>query len=109
MATTQKFATFEDLIASSDRPVLVDFYAAWCGPCQLMAKVLDEINGELKSKLKIVKINTEKYPELASRHQIHALPTLVLFRDGQAVDRIEGLMPTPQLLAYLQTFVNQEG
>ena len=103
MATTQEFTSFEDLIANSELPTLVDFYAPWCGPCQLMAKILQEVNSELKSQLRIVKINTDKYPAIASRHQVYALPTLVLFKDGQPVDRIEGAMPANQLTEHLRS------
>ena len=103
MATTQEFTSFEDLIANSELPTLVDFYAPWCGPCQLMAKILQEVNSELKSQLRIVKINTDKYPAIASRHQVYALPTLVLFKDGQPVDRIEGAMPANQLIEHLRS------
>lgn len=105
MAVKQQFSSFDDLIATSDRPILVDFYANWCGPCQLMAKVLHEVNSALASKLKIVKIDTEKYPELAAKHQVYALPTLILFRDGQPIDRIEGVMPAPKLLDHLQALL----
>ncbi|MBD1910181.1 MULTISPECIES: thioredoxin [unclassified Leptolyngbya] len=102
MAVKQEFSSFESLITDSDQPVLVDFYANWCGPCQLMAKILEEVNQSLKSQIKIIKIDTEKYPELASRYHIYALPTLVLFSQGKPVDRIEGVVPAHQLIAHLQ-------
>ncbi|MGG6292993.1 thioredoxin [Leptolyngbya sp. AN02str] len=102
MAVKKQFATFEELIAESDVPLLVDFYAPWCGPCQMMARFLEEVNGEMKSKLRIVKINTDNYPELATKYQIHALPTLVLFKRGEAVDRIEGVLRPHQLIQRLK-------
>ncbi len=67
-----------------------------------MAKVLEQVNAELKDKVKIVKINTDNYPALASQHQIQALPTLVVFNRGQAIDRIEGVVPADQLMHRLQ-------
>jgi thioredoxin len=103
MATTQAFTNFDEVIANSELPTLVDFYAPWCGPCQLMAKILQEVNSELKSQLRIVKINTDKYPAIASRYRVYALPTLILFKDGQPVDRIEGAMPTHQLVEHLRS------
>ncbi|MBD2256848.1 thioredoxin [Pseudanabaena sp. FACHB-2040] len=102
MATKQQFQSFSDLLTESDRPVLVDFYANWCGPCKMMAGVLEQVNEQLKQQLKIVKIDTERYPDLAKQHRIHALPTLVLFKAGQPVDRIEGVLPADQLVQRLQ-------
>jgi len=103
MATTKKtFGSFAELLAQSDVPVLVDFYAAWCGPCQMMAPVLENVKETLKGKLQVVKINTEKYPDLASTYNIYALPTLILFKDGEPSERIEGYQTAEQLIPYLQ-------
>lgn len=102
MATKQQFSSFADLLAQSDRPVLVDFYATWCGPCQMLAPILEQVNSQLSDKLKVVKIDTDRYPQLASEYQIHALPTLLLFKQGQAVDRIEGVLVAEQLIQRLQ-------
>lgn len=103
MAIKQQFQSFSDLLAESKIPVLVDFYATWCGPCQMMAGILNQVNNELKGQLKIVKIDTDKYPQIASQHQVAALPTLVLFKAGQPIDRIEGVLPAPQLVAHLRS------
>ncbi len=97
MAVKQQFSSFEEMIGGSDEPVLVDFYADWCGPCQMMSKILVQVGSEMKGEVKIVKIDTEKYPQIASQHSIHALPTLVLFNQGQPVDRIEGVLTAEQL------------
>lgn len=102
MATKQTFSSFADLLAQSEVPVLVDFYATWCGPCQMMAPILQQVGQQLKGQIKIVKIDTDRYPQIASQHQIHALPTLVLFKQGQAVDRIEGVQVAAQLVQRLQ-------
>ena len=93
------------MLAASDVPVLVDFYAAWCGPCQMMVPILEQVNAQLRDKLRIVKIDTEAYPGLASEYQVYALPTLVLFKQGNPVDRIEGVMQAPQLIQHLQTLL----
>lgn len=103
MTTKKEFASFEDMLAGSELPVLVDFYATWCGPCQMMAKILVQVNSQLKDQLQIVKIDTDRYPEIATQHQIHALPTLVLFKDGQPVDRIEGVLTAEDLVPRLQS------
>ena len=105
MATKQQFNSFEELLSGSDLPVLVDFYADWCGPCQMMAPIVEQVNAQMQQKLRVVKINTDKYPHLASQHHIHALPTLVLFKQGKPVDRIEGVMPADALIQRLQTLV----
>jgi thioredoxin len=102
MATKRQFRSFDDMLAGADLPVLVDFYAAWCGPCQMMAGILPQVSAQLKGQLKIAKIDTEKYPQIASQHGITALPTLVLFKAGQPVDRIEGVLPADQLVARLK-------
>ncbi|MTJ22249.1 thioredoxin [Dolichospermum sp. UHCC 0352] len=102
MATKKQFNSFEEMLSGSDVPVLVDFYADWCGPCQMMVPILEKVNLELKDKLRIVKIDTEKYTELASQYGIAALPTLVLFKQGKPVDKIEGVMQAAQLVQHLQ-------
>ncbi|GCL39456.1 MAG: thioredoxin [Sphaerospermopsis kisseleviana] len=105
MTTKKQFNSFEEMLSGSDVPVLVDFYAEWCGPCQMMGPILEQVNLQLKDRLRIVKIDTEKYTQLASQYQIAALPTLVLFKNGQPVDRIEGVLQAPELIQHLQTLV----
>lgn len=104
MAIKQQFNSFEELLSNSELPVLVDFYASWCGPCQMMAPIVEQVNAQMK-QLRVVKIDTDKYPQLASQHHIHALPTLVLFKQGKPIDRIEGVMPADALIQRLQTKV----
>ncbi|AOW99476.1 thioredoxin [Moorena producens PAL-8-15-08-1] len=105
MAVKKQFTTFQELLSGSDVPVLVDFYAIWCGPCQMMAPILEQVNAELKDRLKVVKIDTDKYPQLASQYGIEALPTLVLFKNGQPQQRIEGLRPAEDLIQLLQPLI----
>ena len=102
MTTKKQFNSFEEMLSGSDLPVLVDFYAEWCGPCQMMVPILEQVNNQLKDRLRIVKIDTEKYGNLASQYQISALPTLVLFKQGQPVGRIEGVMEAQQLVQHIQ-------
>ena len=96
MAVKQTFNSFQELLAHSDVPVLVDFYATWCGPCQMMAPILEEVNQEMSQQIQIVKIDSDKYPALASEYQITALPTLMLFKKGQPVGRHEGVLRAPE-------------
>ena len=105
MAVKKQFSSFQDLLDNSQIPVLVDFYATWCGPCQMMAPILEEVGANLRDRLQIVKIDTDKYPNLASKYQVEALPTLVLFKDGQPAERIEGVQQAQQLIQRLSTLV----
>ncbi len=105
MAIKKQFTSFQDLLNQSDKPVLVDFYATWCGPCQMMAPLLEQVGHQLKDRLQIVKIDSDRYPNLAQRYGIQALPTLVLFKNGEPVDRIEGLMQGPQLVMHLNSLL----
>ncbi len=105
MAVKKQFTSFQDLLSGSDLPILVDFYATWCGPCKMMVPILDKVNAQLKGRLQVVKIDTDKYPQLASQYEIHALPTLVLFKDGQPFERIEGVVPAEQLIQRLQNLI----
>ena len=105
MTVKKQFSSFEDLLESSNVPVLVDFYATWCGPCQMMTPILEQVGANLRDRLQVVKIDTDKYPNLASKYQVEALPTLVLFKDGQPAERIEGVLQAPQLIQHLNTLV----
>jgi thioredoxin len=101
-AKKQTFNSFDDLLQNSDKPVLVDFYATWCGPCQLMVPILNEVSETLKDIIAVVKIDTEKYPSLANKYQIEALPTFILFKDGKLWDRFEGALPANQLVERIE-------
>ncbi len=105
MAVKKQFDSFEELLQGSEIPLLVDFYAPWCGPCQIMAGVLEKLSEQVKDKAQVVKINTDNYPALATQYKVSALPTLVLFKNGQPVDRIEGVMQPNQLFDRLQPWL----
>lgn len=105
MTVKKQFNSFEEMINSADSPILVDFYATWCGPCQMMASELEQVNLVLGQRLKIVKIDTDKYPNIASKYQVQALPTLMLFKEGRPVEKMEGAMPANQLIPHLENFL----
>jgi thioredoxin len=108
-ATKKTFTSFQELIDESDVPVLVDFYATWCGPCKLASEMCGRLAGmpEFKDKLKFVKIDTEKYAELSSKWKVEGLPTFVLFHRGKVLDRIEGLPSEAQMRDRLNYFLQQ--
>ena len=93
--------TFESIIADN-KLVLVDFWAPWCGPCRMVAPVLDEIAGEHGDKVTIVKVNTDENQAVASKHGIMSIPTMMLFKDGEKIDQMVGALPKPQIMAKLE-------
>jgi thioredoxin 2 len=94
-------ATFERIVADSDVPVLVDFYADWCGPCKTMAPILDDVARSWMGRALVLKLDTDRNPEAAARYRISGIPTLVLFRDGKEVKRQVGGVPRPAVEAML--------
>jgi thioredoxin len=102
MATKKQFKNFAELLSDSDKPLLVDFYATWCGPCRMLVPILDQVSTLMKDQIQVVKIDTERYPALASEYNIHALPTLVLFKAGKPIERIEGVLPPEDIVSRLQ-------
>jgi len=85
--------SFESEVLQSDIPVLVDYWAPWCGPCKMAAPVLEKIAGEYEGRLKICKVNVDEEREVASRYRIMSIPTMFLFKDGEMVNQIMGVTP----------------
>ena len=105
MSQTQTFSSFDDLISQTDMPLLVDFYAIWCGPCKMLAPIVSQVQTMMKGKIQVAKIDTDKYPDIAGRFEVHALPTLILFKDGEPVHRMEGVQPAENIMAQISPFL----
>ena len=103
--STLSDATFDEEIGSSNEPVLVDFWAEWCGPCKMIAPILEEIDAEHGDKLKIRKLNVDDNPNAARNHQVMSIPTLIVFKDGEPVKRLIGAKGKGQLLQELSEFL----
>jgi thioredoxin 1 len=91
-ATLVTEKNFEQEVLKASEPVLVDFFAEWCGPCKAMAPALEQVAAELQGKLKVVKVDVDKSPEIAQRYRIQAMPTLMIFKDGEVADHHVGAL-----------------
>ena len=97
MVTVLTKQSFIKEITDPKIPIIVDFWANWCGPCKMLAPVLEELSKEYTGRLKFAKISTEDYPEIAAEHQITGIPCMIVFRNGREVDRIIGFSPKSAL------------
>jgi thioredoxin 1 len=98
-------ATFDESVLGSDVPVVIDFWAEWCGPCKMIAPVLEDIANENKGKLSVAKLNVDDNPDIARRYEVLSIPTLLVFADGELRKRLVGAKGKAQLLQDLSEFI----
>ena len=98
-------SSFKQEVLESEVPVLVDFWAPWCGPCRMVAPVVDEIAQQYEGQVKVVKVNTDENPSVASQYGIRSIPTLMIFKDGARVDMVVGAVPKTTLANTLEKYI----
>jgi thioredoxin 1 len=103
--TTLSTATFDETIGAADKPVIVDFWAEWCGPCKQIAPILEEIASEQVDQLSVAKLNVDENPDLAMKYNVMSIPTLLVFQDGEVSKRLIGAKSKGALLQELDEFL----
>ncbi|MCX7785816.1 MAG: thioredoxin [candidate division WOR-3 bacterium] len=106
MAIELNEKNFQQEILDSSLPALVDFWASWCMPCQMIASIIDELSKEYQGKLKVGKVNVDNEPKLAEKYSIMSIPSLMLFKNGQVVDTIVGAVPKSYLVEHIEKILS---
>lgn len=99
-------ATFKEEVLNSEQPVLVDFWATWCGPCRMVAPVVEEIAGDTEGKLKVAKLDVDANVVTSSEYSIMSIPTLMVFKGGKVVDKLVGFMPKDAMMNVINKHIN---
>jgi thioredoxin 1 len=104
MALELTSQNFEEKVLKSDKPVLVDFWAEWCGPCRMIAPTIESIATEYHDKLVVGKVNVDNEPVISTKYGIRNIPTMLVFKNGEVVDKLVGALPKPTLVSKLQQY-----
>jgi len=97
---------FEAEVLKADQPVLVDFYAEWCGPCRMLGPIIEELAKDYEGKVKIFKLNVDNAQELAAQYGVSSIPTVIFFKNGEKVDQFLGALPKEKIEEYIQKYLN---
>jgi thioredoxin 1 len=97
-------SSFNSEVMNSEKPVVVDFWATWCGPCRMLAPVMEEVDGELGGSIKFVKVNVDENPEVSQKFRIASIPTVMVFKDGNVVNQMVGFRPKQDVLKLVQQY-----
>lgn len=100
-------ANFDQEVLKSNIPVLVDFWAAWCGPCRMVGPIIEELSEDYQGKVKMTKLDVDANPQKSAQFGIRSIPTMMIFKDGQIVDTLIGAMPKPAIAARLDAAINK--
>ena len=99
-------ANFNEIVINSEVPVLLDFYADWCGPCKILGPIIDELAEEFEGRALVAKVNTEKNPALSQHFKVKSIPTIMFVNKGKVVERFQGLIPKPNLEEILNEYID---
>lgn len=105
MALQVTDSNFEEIVLQSDKPVLVDFWAEWCGPCRMIGPIVEELSGDYEGKAIIAKVNVDENPEITSKYGIRNIPTILFFKGGEVADKTVGALPKPKLAEKLDALI----
>ena len=103
MAVEITDGNFSDVVLNSDKAVLVDFWATWCGPCRMIAPIVDELHAELEGKAVIGKVNVDENSEASTNYGVRNIPTILIFKNGEVVDKLVGAVPKSEILSKLES------
>ena len=98
-------SNFKEIVLNSEKPVLVDFWATWCGPCRMIAPIVEELHEELEGKAVIGKVDVDSNSESSANYGVRNIPTLLIFKDGEVVDKLVGAVPKSQILEKLESYM----
>lgn len=105
MITEVNQDNFSEEVLKSDIPVVVDFWASWCGPCKMLSPVIDEVSDELGTKAKFVKVNVDENPVLSPQYSISSIPSVLIFKDGNVVEKLVGFRPKQEIISVIQKHI----